>query len=168
MKHKMIYKILKTLISFTVIMSVISFVVNGKTIQIPKNFDIPDPNREILDEIITTNGRDNGSHTIIKTSPIIANDRQLKDQYNTINIGYDEYQGGPNRRPYNPYDNYYQQPQPGPPYYPPYYPPPPTTTTTTTAKPKGPPQPIGYMLIDTYHSPQGYSYSRPIAYFHTK
>lgn len=101
-----------------------------------------------------------------------ANSRQLKDQFNTFNIGYDDDYRNQNRRPY------YQSPPQQQPYYP-YYPPPQpypypypmpfstTTSTTTTAKPK-PPQPIGYMLIDTYHSPHGQSYSQPIAYFHAK
>lgn len=64
--------------------------------------------------------------------------------------------------------------QPSRPYRQPYYPyptpppPPPPTTTTTTTTPalptSDPTQPIGYMLIDTHHTPAG-SYSRPIAFF---
>lgn len=51
-----------------------------------------------------------------------------------------------------------------PPYQPPYYPtvPPPTTTTSS---PRSSNEPIGYMLIDTYHAPTGGRFSRPIAFF---
>lgn len=131
-----------------------------------------------LDGRIRFNGHSSWNKLRVKSRPptvqLVSSDvnsRQLKDQYNTFNIGYDDdYQ---DRRPYNPY---YQRPQRQDPYYPYYpqpypypYPPPPTTTTTTTttAKPT-PPKPIGYMLIDTYHSPQGQSYSHPIAYFHAR
>lgn len=70
-------------------------------------------------------------------------------------------------------DAYYQlRPRPPPPLRPydpyrPYLPRPliVTTTTTTTAAPASDTlKPIGYMLIDTYHTPGG-SYSRPIAFF---
>lgn len=110
-----------------------------------------------------------GEDLQLGSAPVSNSRRQLKNQYNNINIRYDEDQGY-RQQPYNPYrPSYYDQP-PYAPYYPsppPYYQSPPTsstTTTTTTVRP-GPPQPIGYMLIDTYHSPRGQSYSRPIAFF---
>lgn len=95
--------------------------------------------------------------------------RRLNSQYNIFHINYDEPQ---NRYPYNPQPNYqaYVNPYPAPypaPY--PYFqlPPSSTTTTTTTTPAPGPPRPIGYMLIDTYHN-RGYSHSRPLAFFTTR
>lgn len=71
----------------------------------------------------------------------------------------------PYRPPYQPYAQPYQ-PQPYPPY--PYPPPtPPSSTTTTMTTTPHPLAPIGYMLVDTYHSPSGATYSKPIAYFRT-
>lgn len=89
----------------------------------------------------------------------------------------DYYYRPPYRRPvqpYYPYDDsedleqasYYDRI----PYNTPYYPPPQpyyryTTTTTTTTTTPNPLNPIGYMLIDTYHAPGGATYSQPIAYY---
>lgn len=75
----------------------------------------------------------------------------------------------PYRPPYQPYQPYppypaylpYGPPSPGPPGPPP----PPPTSTTTTPAPSSPVAPIGYMLVDTYNSPNGQSYSKPIAFF---
>lgn len=92
--------------------------------------------------------------------------RLVGDQYNYYSITPDSYQ---QRRPM--YVPYQPQPSQNPYYYPDYIVPPrqiwpfPPTTTTTTTTP-GPIRPIGYMLMDTYHSKRG-AYTRPVAFFTT-
>ena len=103
-----------------------------------------------------------------RPAPIVG-----QDIYNFYNVN-----PRPNshyQRPiYNIYDDdYYHRPPYRPPYYerPPYspylYPPPSSTTTTTTTTTPSPLAPIGYMLIDTHHTPTG-SYSKPIAFYRSK
>lgn len=113
------------------------------------------------------NQKDPPQEEVTRTRP-----RLVGDQYNYYGsppAGYQQQQ----RVPYyqqsingpETYPPYYQGPYPYP-YYPNYVRPPfvPTTTTTTTTA--APPRPIGYILMDTYHSPRG-SISRPIAFFTT-
>lgn len=75
-----------------------------------------------------------------------------------------------NQQPYNqpPYNQPYIAPYQPQYLVPPNIPPSSTTQAPTTSKPNNNNnnnQPIGYMLVDTYHGPRGYTHSRPIAYF---